>query len=40
MKLRRIVIWGSAGAALLLVFWAYLRPDVALTLARQLWNCF
>lgn len=40
MKLRRVVIWASAGVALLLVFGAYLRPEVMMTLALQLWNCF
>ena len=27
-------------AVLLAVFVAYLRPDMAMTLATQLWNCF
>ena len=40
MKLRHALVWGGAGAALLLVFLAYLRPDVVVTLANQLWNCF
>ena len=40
MKLRRIIVWGAATIALLLVFAAYLRPDVAMTLANQLWSCF
>ncbi len=40
MKLQRIALWASAIAALLLVFGAYLRPDVAMTLAQQLWSCF
>jgi hypothetical protein len=41
MKPRRALAWGAAAAAvLLLVFAAYLRPDVAVTLANQLWNCF
>lgn len=40
MKVRRIAIWAGAGLSLLLVFLAYLRPDVAVTLALQLWNCF
>jgi hypothetical protein len=40
MKLRRAIAWAAAALALLLVFAAYLRPDVAVTLANQLWNCF
>ena len=31
---------GLAAAVLVLVFVAYLQPDVAMTLALQLWNCF
>jgi hypothetical protein len=37
---RRIAIWAVCASALLLVFLAYLRPDMAMTLALQLWNCF
>jgi hypothetical protein len=40
MKLRRVLVWLASGAALLLVFAAYLRPDVTMTLANQLWSCF
>jgi hypothetical protein len=40
MKLRRGIAWAAVGAALLAVFAAYLRPDLAMTLANQLWNCF
>jgi uncharacterized MnhB-related membrane protein len=40
MKPRHIVTWGVATLVLLLVFAAYLRPDVAMTLANQLWSCF
>jgi hypothetical protein len=40
MKLRRSLVWIAAGAALAAVFAAYLRPDLAMTLANQLWNCF
>ena len=36
----RIAAWTAATVALLLVFAAYLRPDLALTLATQIWNCF
>lgn len=39
-RLRRISLWVAALAVLAAVFAAYLRPDVALTLATQLWNCF
>jgi len=40
MKLRRSLAWLGVTAALLVVFGAYLRPDIAVTLANQLWNCF
>jgi hypothetical protein len=40
MKLARGLAWGAAAAVLLAVFAAYLRPDMALTLANQLWACF
>jgi len=40
MKLRTIVPWLLSAIALLLVFAAYLRPDVVVTLANQLWSCF
>lgn len=40
MNFRRALIWGIAIGALLLVFAAYLRPDVTVSLANQLWNCF
>ena len=40
MKLRRALVGATAVGALLLVFAAYLRPDVAVTFANQLWNCF
>lgn len=40
MKLRRAVAWASAGMVLALVFVAYLRPELAMTLANQLWACF
>ncbi|CAG1016576.1 hypothetical protein BURC_01403 [Burkholderiaceae bacterium] len=36
----RVLAWAGAAVALLLVFAAYLRPDVAVTLANQIWNCF
>ena len=40
MTLRRVLLGSAAVGALLLVFAAYLRPDVAVTLANQLWSCF
>lgn len=40
MKLRRSLAWAAAGAALLAVFFAYLKPDLMMTLANQLWACF
>ena len=40
MKLRRALAWAAAGVALLLVFAAYLKPDLMMTLANQLWACF
>jgi hypothetical protein len=40
MKLRRGIVWSGAVALLLLVFAAYLRPGLVVTLANQLWNCF
>jgi hypothetical protein len=40
MKLRSTLVWLAAAAALAVVFAAYLRPDVVVTLANQLWNCF
>jgi hypothetical protein len=37
---RTVIAWSAAAVVLLLVFAAYLRPDLAVTLANQLWNCF
>lgn len=37
---RRALVWAGVGAVLLLTFAAYLRPDMAFTLANQLWSCF
>jgi hypothetical protein len=39
-RARRIGIWVAVSAVLALVFAWYLRPDVVMTLATQLWNCF
>ena len=40
MKPRRLVGWAASIGALLLVFSAYLRPDMVITLATQVWSCF
>ena len=40
MSWRRSLAWVAVGIGLAAVFAAYLRPDVAITLANQLWNCF
>lgn len=37
---RRIVLWSVIAAVLALVFAWYLRPDMVVTLATQIWNCF
>lgn len=38
--MRHTLAWAAAGVVLLLVFLAYLHPELAFTLANQLWNCF
>ncbi len=40
MRWRRLLVWTGLSLALLLVFASYLHPDLALTLANELWNCF
>jgi hypothetical protein len=40
MKRSHLLAWSAAAAALAAVFAAYLRPDLAVTLANQLWACF
>jgi hypothetical protein len=40
MRFRRPLAWSLAAIVLAAVFAAYLRPDMALSLATQLWNCF
>jgi len=40
MTPRHITAWAAVAAALLLVFAAYLKPDLMMTLANQLWACF
>ena len=39
-RLLKAAGWSLALAVLLTVFMAYLRPEVAMTLAQQLWACF
>ena len=36
---RRLLLWGLAGAVLAVVFAAYLSPQLAFILVNQLWNC-
>jgi hypothetical protein len=36
----RLAIWAFVVLVLLAVFAAYLRPELAFTLANQIWNCF
>ena len=36
----RVVLWLGMLVLLLAVFALYLQPDLAMTLANQLWNCF
>ena len=40
MTLRHGLAWIAVAVVLVAVFAAYLRPDLAMTLANQLWNCF
>ena len=40
MDIKRLAVWTALSAALLTVFAAYLAPEMALTLAMQVWNCF
>jgi hypothetical protein len=35
-----LLVCAAVATALLGVFAAYLRPDFAVSLANQLWNCF
>lgn len=37
---KRAAAWSAALAALMLVFAAYLRPELMVDLANQLWACF
>jgi hypothetical protein len=36
----RVALWAGVLALLIAVFALYLRPDMAMTLANQLWSCF
>jgi len=36
---QRLLAWASASVVLLLVFTAYLQPEVVMTLANQIWFC-
>ncbi len=40
MRLRHGLLWFGAALTLGAVFLAYLAPELALTLANQLWACF
>jgi hypothetical protein len=40
MMRRRVLAWTAAIALLAAVFALYLQPDMVLSLAGQLWNCF
>jgi hypothetical protein len=37
---RRIGAWAAVLGVLALVFASYLRPDLVVSLATQIWNCF
>lgn len=38
--MRRALLWLLAALVLVAVFAAYLQPQLAFTLANQLWSCF
>jgi hypothetical protein len=40
VKLRRVLAWVAAAAALAAVFVAYLSPHTMLDLANRVWACF
>ena len=40
MNARRLAAWAALVAVLLAVFALYLRPDMVMSVATQLWNCF
>jgi hypothetical protein len=39
-SMKRWLAWSGAALALAAVFMLYINPDVAVTLANQIWNCF
>lgn len=39
-RLRKLLAYGAALAALLAVFALYTRPDFLVALAEQIWACF
>jgi hypothetical protein len=39
-RLRKLLAYSAALAALLAVFALYTRPDFLVTLAEQIWACF
>jgi hypothetical protein len=36
----RLALWSAVALVLAAEFMAYLRPDLAVDLANQLWSCF
>ena len=40
MKPARVVAWTTVALALVAVFAAYQRPDLAVDLANRVWACF
>jgi hypothetical protein len=39
-RTRRLLVWTLVVVALGAVALAYLQPEMAFTLANQIWNCF
>ena len=37
---KKLLIWVCVSVSLMAVFAAYLRPEVVMTLANQIWFCF
>ncbi len=40
MRPARVAAWTAVALALLAVFAAYQRPDLAVDLANRIWSCF
>ena len=40
LRIRKLLAYGGAVAALLAVFALYTRPEIMVTLADQIWACF